>query len=45
MNISEWLQRIMVGFGAAWVMWLMLGLSVDLGRHHPGAGLVLLVAA
>src|SRR5271170_2137421 len=28
MNISEWLQRIMVGFGAAWVMWLMLGLSV-----------------
>lgn len=28
MNIVEWLQRIMVGFGAAWVMWLMLGLSV-----------------
>src|SRR5271170_3355110 len=28
MNISEWLQRIMVGFGAAWVMWLMLALSV-----------------
>jgi len=28
MNIVEWLQRILVGFGAAWVMWLMLGLSV-----------------
>jgi biopolymer transport protein ExbB len=28
MNIVEWLQRIMVGFGAAWVMWLMLALSV-----------------
>ena len=28
MNIVEWLQRIMVGFGAAWVMWLMLVLSV-----------------
>ena len=28
MNIVEWLQRIMVGFGAAWVMWLMLGLSI-----------------
>src|SRR5689334_17667333 len=28
MNLVEWLQRIMVGFGAAWVMWLMLGLSV-----------------
>jgi len=28
MNIVEWLQRIMVGFGAAWVMWLMLLLSV-----------------
>ena len=30
MNIVEWLQRIMVGFGAAWVMWLMLLLSVVL---------------
>ena len=28
MNLVEWLQRIMVGFGAAWVMWLMLALSV-----------------
>lgn len=28
MNLVEWLQRIMVGFGAAWVMWFMLGLSV-----------------
>src|SRR5688572_6159263 len=28
MKLVEWLQRIMVGFGAAWVMWLMLLLSV-----------------
>lgn len=28
MNLVDWLQRIMVGFGAAWVMWLMLALSV-----------------
>src|SRR5262245_35129718 len=28
MNLVSWLQRIMVGFGASWVMWLMLGLSV-----------------
>ena len=28
MNLVEWLKRIMVGFGAAWVMWFMLGLSV-----------------
>ena len=28
MNLVEWLKHIMVGFGAAWVMWLMLGLSV-----------------
>jgi biopolymer transport protein ExbB len=28
MNLVEWLLRIMVGFGPAWVMWLMLGLSV-----------------
>ena len=28
MNISDWLQRILVGFGANWVMWLLIGLSV-----------------
>ena len=28
MNLVEWLKHIMVGFGAAWVMWVMLGLSV-----------------
>ena len=28
MDLAPWLQRIMVGFGASWVMWLMLGLSV-----------------
>jgi len=28
MNIVEWLKRIMVGFGAAWVMWLLLFLSI-----------------
>lgn len=28
MNLVEWLQKIMVGFGASWVMWLMLALSV-----------------
>lgn len=28
MHLVEWLQRIMVGFGAAWVMWLLIGLSV-----------------
>jgi biopolymer transport protein ExbB len=28
MNLVEWLKRIMVGFGATWVMWLLLGLSV-----------------
>jgi biopolymer transport protein ExbB len=28
MDLVAWLQRIMVGFGAAWVMWLMLVLSV-----------------
>jgi biopolymer transport protein ExbB len=28
MNISDWLQRIMVGFGANWVMWLLIALSV-----------------
>lgn len=28
MQLVSWLQRIMVGFGAAWVMWLLIGLSV-----------------
>jgi biopolymer transport protein ExbB/TolQ len=28
MNLVLWLEQIMVGFGAGWVMWLMLGLSV-----------------
>jgi biopolymer transport protein ExbB len=28
MDIVLWLEQIMVGFGAGWVMWLMLGLSV-----------------
>jgi len=28
MNLVEWLQRLMSDFGAAWVMWLMIGLSV-----------------
>jgi biopolymer transport protein ExbB len=28
MNLVEWLQRLMTNFGAEWVMWLMLGLSV-----------------
>lgn len=28
MNLVEWLKQIMVGFGAAWVMWLLLALSV-----------------
>ncbi len=28
MNLVGWLQKIMVGFGASWVMWLMIGLSV-----------------
>lgn len=28
MNLVEWLKRIMVSFGAAWVMWLLLALSV-----------------
>lgn len=28
MNLSEWIQRIMVGSGAQWVMYVMLGLSV-----------------
>lgn len=28
MHLVEWLQRLMTNFGAAWVMWLMIGLSV-----------------
>ncbi len=28
MNLVDWLQRLMTTFGAEWVMWLMLGLSV-----------------
>lgn len=28
MNLIEWLQRLMSDFGAAWVMWLLIGLSV-----------------
>ena len=28
MNLVEWLQRLMTNFGAEWVLWLLLGLSV-----------------
>ena len=28
MNLVEWLQHLMTNFGATWVMWLLLGLSV-----------------
>jgi biopolymer transport protein ExbB len=28
MNLVEWLQNLMTNFGAGWVMWLMIGLSV-----------------
>jgi biopolymer transport protein ExbB len=28
MNLVVWLEQIMVGFGAGWVMWLLLALSV-----------------
>jgi biopolymer transport protein ExbB len=28
MNLVEWLQRLMTNFGAGWVMWLLIGLSV-----------------
>jgi biopolymer transport protein ExbB len=28
MNLVEWLQRLMTNFGAGWVMWLMIVLSV-----------------
>jgi biopolymer transport protein ExbB len=28
MNLVEWLQGLMTSFGASWVMWLLIGLSV-----------------
>lgn len=28
MNLTEWLQRLMTNFGAQWVMWLLIALSV-----------------
>ena len=28
MHLVEWLQRLMSDFGAGWVMWLMIGLSI-----------------
>lgn len=28
MHLVEWLQKLMTNFGATWVMWLMIGLSV-----------------
>ena len=28
MHLVEWLQRLMTNFGAEWVMWLLIGLSV-----------------
>lgn len=28
MNLVEWLQRLMTGFGAGWVMWLLVALSI-----------------
>ena len=28
MNLVEWLKGLMVGFGAAWVLWLLVALSV-----------------
>jgi biopolymer transport protein ExbB len=28
MKLTEWLQRLMSNFGAQWVMWLLIGLSV-----------------
>ena len=27
-GITHWLETIMTGFGAGWVMWLLIGLSV-----------------
>lgn len=28
MHLVEWLQRLMTSFGAGWVMWMLIGLSV-----------------
>lgn len=28
MNLTEWLQQLMTNFGAQWVMWLLIGLSI-----------------
>lgn len=28
MHLVEWLQRLMTSFGAAWVMWILIGLSI-----------------
>lgn len=28
MKLTEWLLRLMIGFGAEWVMWLLIGLSI-----------------
>ena len=28
MNLVEWLQRLMTNFGAGWVLWLLLVLSI-----------------
>ncbi len=28
MKLTEWLQRLMTNFGAQWVMWLLIGLSI-----------------
>jgi biopolymer transport protein ExbB len=28
MNLVQWMQRLMSDFGATWVMWIMIGLSV-----------------
>ncbi|HEY3233659.1 MAG TPA: MotA/TolQ/ExbB proton channel family protein [Polyangiaceae bacterium] len=28
MDITDWLQKLMIQFGARWVMWLLVGLSV-----------------
>jgi biopolymer transport protein ExbB len=28
MNLTEWLQRLMTNFGAQWVMWILIALSV-----------------
>ena len=34
MNITEWLSRLMVGFGAGWVMVLLIALSVIAIAHR-----------